>query len=364
MGVLYVYLYMNTFTKIGLSIASILLLTSSVGSIAHAQTTTSSSMAIPMCYAFTTNIRYGTDDAYTGQSTVAQLQQFLAAQGDFNSAYLGTGHFGPLTLSAVQKYQSDHAIPATGFVGPLTRASINSSCGTTTPPQTSPVSIYSISPTSAAAGDTLNIRGFGFTSSNTVLLDGNVAAQNVPISSSIAIACTTSPSCHGGINQTLTITVPTSLAPNCTPGMMCAQYMRLVTPGTYTVTVQNSNGTSNPVTLTITGTPIQPSSQTLSVTGLDAPSSLTTNQTGTWTVHAITNTGSGNLHYSVVWGDEHSGAYAIMAPSSYPTTTTSATFTHQYTNTGTYTPVFTVTDDAGHSVTTRNTITVTTPIYY
>jgi hypothetical protein len=65
-----------------------------------------------------------------------------------------------------------------------------------------------------------------------------------------------------------------------------------------------------------------------------------------------------------VWGDEQNVATSIMAPASYPTITTSATFTHQYATVGTYNPVFTVTDDAGHSVTTGNTVTVSTPIYY
>ncbi len=346
---------MNTITR-SLVLVGTILLASSIGSVAHAE-----AIGIPMCHSFTTNIRYGSDDAHAGHTDVSDLQNFLSDQGFFDRTYLGSGHFGPMTMRAVQKYQSAHGVPATGFVGQLTRASINSICGTTTPPQTSPVSIYSINPTSAATGDTLHIRGFGFTSDNTVLLDGNVAARNVPITSSIAIACTTDPSCHGGINQTLTITIPTSIAPNCPTGSMCPMYMRLVSPGTYPVTVQNSNGTSNSATLTITGNSTSPS---LSITGLDAPSKLIPNQVGTWTVHAQTNSASGNLHYSVVWGDEQGMMSSIMTPTSYPTTTTSANFTHQYQQTGTFTPVFTVTDDSGHSLTTSATITVSSPIYY
>ena len=237
---------MNTITR-SLVLVGTILLASSIGSVAHAE-----AIGTPMCHSFTTNIRYGSDDAHSGHTDVSYLQNFLSDQGFFDRTYLGSGHFGPMTMRAVQKYQSAHGVPATGFVGQLTRASINSICGTPTPPQTSPVSIYSINPTSAATGDTLHIRGFGFTSDNTVLLDGNAAARNVPITSSIAIACTTDPSCHGGINQTLTITIPTSIAPNCPTGSMCPMYMRLVSPGTYPVTVQNSNGTSNSAILTIT----------------------------------------------------------------------------------------------------------------
>ena len=350
------------------SIFGLFLMFSLTSSLAHAQEGASSSGTAQICVNLPSEIGEGSDD-YSSQNTVTSLQNFLSDHGFFDRTFIGTGHFGPRTMRAVQDYQSAHNIPNTGYVGPLTRASINSNtCGTTTPPQivppqTSPVSIYSINPSSLATGATLNITGFGFTNNNTVLLNNNVAARNVPITSSIAIACTTNSTCHGGINQTLSIAVPSSLSPNCPTGSMCPMYMMLVTPGQYSVTVQNSNGTSNPATLTITGTN-GIGSQTLSVTGLDAPSKLLPNQTGTWTVHALTSSTSGTLHYSVVWGDERNVATSIMAPTSYPVTTTSATFTHQYQNAGTYTPVFTVTDDAGHSATISNTVSVSNPLYY
>ena len=368
-------------TKIMLATVCSLLLAFSVGSISHAQTvssgTTSSSgaaIAMPICFTFSTNIRYGSDDATSGQGYITQLQTFLSNQGYFNSANLGTGHFGPLTLSAVEKYQAANGIPSTGFVGPLTRASMNNTCGinpnptpeptpTPLPPTSSPITLYSVNPSNGQTGTTVTLGGFGFTSSNTVLFGGSVAARDVPIASSIAIACTTNPTCHGGINQTLTFTVPTSLSPSCPAGGMCPMYMRLVTPGEYDITVQNANGTSNTIPFTVTALP--GSSQPLTIAGLDAPASLTTAQTGTWTVHALANTGIGNLHYTVSWGDG-SGvpASAIMAPQSFPTATTSSTFTHQYQYPDTYTQVFTVTDDAGNTVLASSTVTVTSPIYY
>jgi peptidoglycan hydrolase-like protein with peptidoglycan-binding domain len=207
----------------------------------------------PACLTISSNLRYGADDAYT-QGQVTQLQQVLVSQGFFDSSLIGSGHFGPVTLRAVISFQNAHSLPTTGYVGPMTRgviASLNGSCQNPVPPQSN-VSLYNLNPQSSVTGATVSVTGFGFTSANTILMDGSVAAQNVPITSSIAIACTTSPLCHGGINQTLTFTVPSSLAPYCAPGFACAMYMRLVTPAQYNITVMNANGTSNALPLTIT----------------------------------------------------------------------------------------------------------------
>jgi hypothetical protein len=219
------------------------------------------------------------------------------------------------------------------------------------------VSLYSVSPSAGAVGSAASIDGFGFTSSNTILFDGNVVARNVPISSSIAIACTTSSTCHGGINQILNFTVPTSLSPNCPIGSMCPLYMRLVTPGQYTVTVQNDNGTSNALTYTVTSG----SSSSISISGINAPSTLSIGQAGAWTVNVNAGSYTGNLQYSVNWGDSAMTSTASLVAQPV-TTQTSSTFTHTYQTSGTYTPVFTVTDDSGHSVSVSNTITVR-PLY-
>jgi len=454
------------------------------GAFANAQVLTSASTN--SCLSLQGNVGYGFHDYNTGNA-VSALQAFLNNQGYFNSVYLGTGSYGSITLRSVAQFQAAHGIPATGFVGPLTRAAIAQiTCGTgTVPPSTNAATLYSINPTSGTIGTTVSITGFGFTGSNTVLMDGLVAASNVPITSSIAIACTTNPACHGGINQTITFTIPASIAPNCTAGQMCAQFLREVTAGTYTVTVLNNNGTSNTINFTVTdGTVVPPTSgaptinslnttsgpvgttvtitgsnltssntilmsgsvaasnvpvtssyaipvacnpfasscgggaqqtltftvpsslsaycapgtacpmyarlvtpgtytisvlntngtsntvnftvtgttnnQTLSISGLSAPASLSLGQQGTWTVNAVSN-GQGNLHYSVVWGDEASMGSSIMAPQT-TSVQSSATFTHAYSRSGNFTPTFTVTDDSGHSVQSSNTVVVT-PLY-
>lgn len=68
-------------------------------------------------------------------SDVASLQQFLITQG-FLGGDSATGYFGPLTESAVQRWQAQNAIisfgdPSTGYgvVGPRTRAAIAARCG-------------------------------------------------------------------------------------------------------------------------------------------------------------------------------------------------------------------------------------------
>ncbi len=312
----------------------------------------------PACVSLMYSLRVGSIDATTNGS-VTILQSFLTSQGYFNSAYLGTGRFGPLTYAAVVQFQAAHGVPPIGIVGPLTRAAIQQvSCGTNPPPQTSSISLYSLSPSAGPVGATVSVTGFGFTSDNTILMDGSIAARGVPLTSSIAIACTTNPSCHGGINQTIQFSVPQYLSPNCPAGSMCPMYMRQVTPGQYRITVQNANGTSNALVLTVTS---GNTNQALSINGLDAPTTLALGQPGTWAVRVLAGSGTGTLHYSVVWGDEAMYGNAIMVPQP-SSMQTSATFTHAYQYAGTYTPIFTVTDDSGHAVSAGNT-TVVTPLY-
>lgn len=76
------------------------------------------------------------------------------------------------------------------------------------------------------------------------------------------------------------------------------------------------------------------------INGIDSPSVLSVNQTGTWTVRA-TDTTSGGLSYRVVWGDESQYAQNSSAPLSVPVNfVQSATFSHSYAQAGVYTPRF------------------------
>ena len=220
----------------------------------HAQTSMPVLMETPACTNLSANLGRGTQDTAT-HGDVASLQSFLSALGFFPSTNLGTGHFGPLTMASVVRFQLAHNIPGTGFVGPLTRAEITRvSCPTVPPVTTTPPRVYTTFPSPTSFMATTSITGFGFTASNTILLDGMVALRNVPITSAIAISCTTSPSCHGGINQTLSVVLPDTLSPNCPKGSMCAMYVRLIGPGTYKLSIQNENGVSDELPITIATT--------------------------------------------------------------------------------------------------------------
>ena len=218
--------------------------------------------------------------------------------------------------------------------------------------------IYRISPAAGGVGTTISVTGFGFTNDNTVLMDGLVAAKHVAVSHQIAVSCTTDPSCHGGINQTIEFTIPDSLSPDCPPGSMCPMFLRQVTLGNYPIVVKNENGESAPVQFTVTGNS-SGGGTAPTISGLDAPLSLPIGTPGTWIVHVTAMSNStGSLHYSVVWGDETAAGSAIMAPK--PTEIqTSATFTHSYSHSGSYNPTFTVTNDSGQSATASATITIT-----
>ena len=125
-------------------------------------------------------------------------------------------------------------------------------------------------------------------------------------------------------NGTYTAKLTTQGPSICSNGICTADIVTKVL-GTATITV--TGGTSG-------GVP--------SINGLDAPTSLSAGQTGTWTVRASAPSGT-QLSYYVRWGDEPSYAYSSLQD----LIQTSATFTHAYQNAGTYNPTFTVSNSNG-----------------
>ena len=80
------------------------------------------------------------------------------------------------------------------------------------------------------------------------------------------------------------------------------------------------------------------------ISGVSGPQKLDVNQTGTWTVSASSST-TGNLSYSVIWGDEGDKNYPASLMPRYYNIQQTATFTHSYVKAGIYTPTFTVTSE-------------------
>jgi peptidoglycan hydrolase-like protein with peptidoglycan-binding domain len=72
---------------------------------------------------------------------VTALQTFLESKGFLTMpAGVAKGHFGPLTMKALQAYQSSVGINPTGYVGPKTRAAIAGTSVPATPPAPTPPS--------------------------------------------------------------------------------------------------------------------------------------------------------------------------------------------------------------------------------
>jgi len=93
------------------------------------------------------------------------------------------------------------------------------------------------------------------------------------------------------------------------------------------------------------------------ISGINGPQSLNINQIGTWTVNTA-NINSGNLSYSINWGDQPLYAYGTNSSSLYSLPQQNAIFTHTYTQAGTYRPVFTVTNSSGQSASTSLSVVV------
>jgi peptidoglycan hydrolase-like protein with peptidoglycan-binding domain len=217
------------------------------------------------CHSFNRNLSIGSQG-----SDVTQLQTMLSQDANFPTGDI-TGYFGPITAHALASFQVSNDIAAsssaTGFFGPLTRNFLQFHCpGTPLPivppaqpmppssstmpiplpfqpggpilPPTPPGSASSttgamISPTSGPVGTSVMITGVATNelgTTETVLMNGLVAAPNVAVAS----------------DGSVTFTVPGSLAPNCgfAPMTACPMFMALTTARTYSVSIINPSSTN------------------------------------------------------------------------------------------------------------------------
>jgi|SRR5271168_1701267 len=88
---------------------------------------------------------------------------------------------------------------------------------------------------SGPVGTLITVTGSGFLDTNTVLFGGG------PIDNVMSSNATT-----------LSFMVPTSVGPDCKEGMACPLFERLITPGASSISVRNTDGTSNTLPFTVT----------------------------------------------------------------------------------------------------------------
>jgi hypothetical protein len=103
-----------------------------------------------------------------------------------------------------------------------------------------------------------------------------------------------------------------------------------------------------------TPTPYYPTN--ISINSFYGPTTLTTNQSGTWSV-SVSNTGN-QVWYDIRWGDEQYAYPLAQSASSQMYSGQTATFTHTYTSAGTYTVVVTAHTQYGNSTQVTATVTV------
>jgi peptidoglycan hydrolase-like protein with peptidoglycan-binding domain len=165
---------------------------------------------------------------------VSALQQVLATAGTFNMP--PTGFFGAITKAALASWQASKGLPATGFFGPMSRAAL--SIGDTLPtfPSGPAPHITNILPMATSTGATVTLTGTGFTAhGNNVNFGVFRAVSNV---SSVD-------------GKTLVFKIPNTLSADCAANVACPLWARVLGSGAELVSVKNTNGTSNTLTLNI-----------------------------------------------------------------------------------------------------------------
>ncbi len=267
---------------------------------------------------------------------VVQLQTWLIANGydilAISSKTATKGYFGPQTRAAVVAYQRTIGLPPYGFFGPLTRARLNGNWH-------NPIQ-HSILPT------TLSVAIVGQSYNQELTVDGKGAdirlkSGKLPPGLILATAISDCAAPPPGSNSLCGTFVSTSISGTPT------------TQGIFTFTVMSDPSTERTYTMIVNSLTNRPPV----ISGIDAPTTLSINQSGTWTIHA-TDPENGTLNYSVDWGDTYTVERGYNASPNSPQFIQSTGFTHSYSNKGIYTITFTVMDSTGLTAKTTTTINV------
>ncbi len=182
--------------------------------------------------------------AYPASAGASTNSPFISSQtSTFNHSYSYTGTY-TVTFTVRNAYgaQTSSTISVNVFnnTGGTVTPPVVTPPPTTTPPPTiglRPI-LYSLSPQASKVGDKIVITGGNFYSGeNTIYFNNGYVVQTYANNTSSG--------------QVLTFDVPTYYSPSCSPGLFCRYLPAAVLPGTYNVTVSNSNGTSGSLPLTI-----------------------------------------------------------------------------------------------------------------
>lgn len=149
---------------------------------------------------------------------------------------------------------------------------------------------------------------------------------------------------------------PAGCANTCPSGAMCTMMCRLHDPQTYSnrcrLSAAGAEFLYEGVCQGTTPTP-QPAGLPV-IQGLSGPTTLSVNESGTWSVTAYSRNG-GQLTYAIDWGDAYPTATRYNEQYAYSQRTT---FTHAYTRAGTYTVRVTAYDSYGGSTSATATVVV------
>ncbi|MEK7621941.1 MAG: PKD domain-containing protein [Patescibacteria group bacterium] len=262
-----------------------------------------------------------------------------------------TDRFTEMTAAAVsafqEKYRSEILTPngltsPTGYVGPSTRRVLNRlyGCKYVIPPP-SVEKLKVISPNGGEVysnTDALTIKW----ESRSIVSNGTLAVELISGTDSIMVAFVPNTGSYTfQLSPEILMNPPVRPSQPTTYGKFFR--VRVGTPPTtfpsyhdfsdsyFTIYNSNQSGNRPPV-----------------ISGINGPTTLNLNQTGTWTVNA-SDPENGTLNYSVIWGDEQPIAAPALSPLWNIPVQQTASFTHTYSTAGTYYPKFKVTDNAGQS---------------
>lgn len=297
---------------------------------------------VAFCYNWNKDLTVG-----SGGDDVKALNEALSQEDISDRIASEVNHFDENTAGHMVAFQKKYGIRQTGYVGPMTRAKLNRLYGCKVsiqppPPVTAPITFLNPKEGEVVPlGKPYQINWVGFWSGNDVF-DITEFALN---------------------GKDLLATNITQAAAGCEgygKGVCSYMWTPNVASSNFSLSVTDQRGTGSAGYSGRFAVGNPTSNRPPVISGVDAPTTLKANETGTWTVRA-SDPENGALSYSVSWGDRKSsvGTPGFSGPDMViPQFQQTATFTHSYASAGTFTPIFIVYDNAGQTAQTSVTVRV------